>query len=202
MEADEVFSQLSDKISGTQDKLSEFQGTIDFLQSSIRDQKSASDKTQSDIDRINSALNDLKSGAGTKQDNSQQDQALADLRKKIDDAVAADLKQQMDMQGTLSKLSAKLDDAAAAILKFPDVVGIVGKAVDDGKKEILNSVSNITTGLIKDAEKSIKESIESGLKSLVSDDVKDVQSAQPAPLTDEELTAKIKSIVEQTSEKK
>ena len=52
---------------------------------------------------------------------------------------------------------------AQAILKLPDVAAaIANKALEDGKKEILNSVSNITTGLIKDAEKGIKDSIESG----------------------------------------
>jgi hypothetical protein len=39
MEADEVYSELGEKTSGISDKLSEFQGTIDSLQSSISDQK-------------------------------------------------------------------------------------------------------------------------------------------------------------------
>ena len=55
------FSQLSDKISGIQDKLSEFQGTIDFLQSSLRDQKDVADKAQASIDQIKQLTERFKS---------------------------------------------------------------------------------------------------------------------------------------------
>lgn len=219
MEADEVYSALNDKISGIQDKLSEFQGTIDSLQSSIRDQKTATDKAQADIDQINSALNDLKSGAGgSKQDNTQQTQSIFDLQKKIEDANAISEKKWQEQQGLIGKLAAQAEDAAKTLVTFPDTAkAIANKAWEDGKKEILNtwedskkdilnSLSTITTGLIKDAKTGIKDEIKDELKSLILDDVKDVQTdakaGQPAPLTDEELTEKIKTIVKQVSDAK
>ncbi len=230
MEADEVYSQLSDKISGIGDKLSEYQGTIDSLQSSIRDQKSAVDKAQSDIDRINSALNDLKSGSGSSnQDNSQQTQGLFDQMKKIEEANAASQKKWEDQQGLIGKLAAQADDAAKMIVNFPDTAkAIANKAWDDGKKEILNawesskkdildiwenskkdilnSVSGITTPLIKEQLANVKTEIKDDLKSLIFDDVKEVQadakSSQPAPLSDEELTSKIRTVIKLVADEK
>ena len=208
MEADEVYSQLNDKISELKDKIGEFQGTIDYLNSTLTQQKSAIDKTQSDIDRINSALNDLKSGASnSKPDNSQQ--GLDDLRKKIEDANAAAEKRYQDQQGLLGKLAAQADDAAKTLINFPDTAkAIATKAWEDGKKEILgiwesskndilNSLSSVTTGLIKEAKTSIKDEIKDELKSLIFDDVKEVETAKPAPLTEQELEVKIKTIVQE-----
>jgi chromosome segregation ATPase len=219
MEADEVYSELGEKISGITDKLSEFQGTIDSLQSTISDQKSALEKMQSSIDQINSALNDLKSGAGGSKDNdSQQKQGLDDLRKSIEAANAASEKKFADQQGLLGKLAAQADDAAKTLINFPDTAkAIANKAWEDGKKEILstwetgkadimNSLSSITTGLIKEAKTGIKDEIKDELKSLILDDVTqartDAASTKPAPLTDEELEAKITTIVKQVAAEK
>lgn len=219
MEADEVYSELGDKISALGDKLGEFQGTIDSLQSSITEQKSALDKMQSDIEQINGALNDLKSGASSaKDDNSQQTLGLDDLRKKIEDANAAAEKRYADQQGLIGKLAAQAEDAAKMLVNFPDTAkAIANKAWEDGKKEILstwedskkdilNSVSNITTGLIKDAKSGIKDEIKDELKSLILDDVKDVEadakSSQPAPLSDADLEEKIRTIVKEVAAEK
>jgi archaellum component FlaC len=215
MEADEVYSELSGKISELGDKLSEFQGTIDSLQSSISEQKGALEKIQADIEQIKSALNDIKSGASSKQDTSQQAQGLDDLRKKIEEANAAAEKKWNDQQGLIGKLAAQADDAAKTLINFPDTAkAIANKAWEDGKKEILNtwesskndimnSLSTVTTGLIKEAKTGIKDEIKDELKSLILDDVKDVEteakSSQPAPLSDEELEAKIKTIVKQVA---
>ena len=233
MEADEVYSELNEKLSGIGDKLSEFQGTIDSLQSSISEQKSLLDKTRSDIDQINSALNSMKSDVSSaKQDNSQQT-GLFDLQKKIEDANAAAEKRYADQQGLIYKLSAQAEDAAKMLVNFPDTAkAIANKAWEDGKKEILNgwedskkqllgawedskkdilnSVSSLTTPLIKDAindaRNSIKSEIKDELKSLILDDVKDVQteakSDQPAPLSDSDLEAKIRTIASQVAAEK
>lgn len=212
MEADEVYSELGDKISALSDKLGEFQGTIDSLQSSISDQKTALEKIQSDMEQVNSAVNELKSGAsGAKDDNTQQTQGLDDLRKKIEDANAAAEKRWADQQGMIGKLAAQAEDAAKMLVNFPDTAkAIASKAWEDGKKEILstwedskkdimNSISSITTGLIKDAKSGIKDELKDELKSLIFDDVKDYEtdqkSSQPQPLSDADLEAKVRSIV-------
>ena len=219
MEADEVYSELGGKISDIGDKLSEFQGTIDSLQSSFTELKSALDKAQSDIGQINSALNDIKSGvSGSKDQDARQTQGLDDIRKQIEAANAAAEKKWADQQGLIGKLAAQADDAAKMLVNFPDTAkAIAAKAWEDGKKEILNtwedskkdilnSISGITTGLIKDAKSGIKDEIKDELKSIIFDDVKDVQadakSSQPPPLTDEELEAKIKTILAQVSAEK
>ena len=217
MEADEVYSELGDKISGLTDKLSEFQSTIDSLQSSIRDQKTAIDKTQSDIDQINNTLNAMKSDAGnSKQDSAKQTQSLFDLQKKIEDANAAAEKKWADQQGVIYKLSAQAEDAAKMLVNFPDTAkAIANKAWEDGKKEILgtwesskadimNSLSSVTTGLIKDAKTGIKNEIKDELKSLILDDVKDVETdaKSGAPMTDDELETKVRGILTKVAAEK
>jgi septal ring factor EnvC (AmiA/AmiB activator) len=136
-----VYSVFGEKISGITDKLSEFPGTIDSLQSSISDQKSALEKMQSSIDQINSALNDFEGQAsGSKDDDSQQKQGLDDLRKSIEAANAAAEKKSANQQGLIGKLAAQADDAAKTLINFPDTTkAIANKAWEDGKKEILST---------------------------------------------------------------
>jgi uncharacterized coiled-coil protein SlyX len=233
MEADEVYSELNDKLSELKDKLSEFQGTIDSLNSTLTDLKSATDKNRSDLDRLNDAVSQLGSSAsGSKDQDSQQSQGLLDLTKKIEEANAASEKRYQEQQGLVGKLAAQADDAAKMIVNFPDTAkAIANQAWQDGKKEILGvwdntkkeilgSVSSLTTDLIKDAKSALKEEIvgnfdetlkdfktsvktdiEDGVKSLVTDEVTkaqaDAQAAQPAPLSDADLDAKITAIVQQ-----
>ncbi len=101
------------------------------------------------------------------------------------------------------------------LVNFPDTAkAIANTAWENGKKEILNtwesskqeilnSISGITTKLIKDTKTEIKDEIKGELKSLILDDVKDVEASaknsQQQPLSDEELEAKIREIVKQVS---
>ena len=217
MEPDEVFSNLSEKLSALDDKISGVRDRLDSIQSSFGDQKSAVGKVQSDIDQINATLNDLKSGANTgKQDNSQQIQSLADKYKQIQDMNIAMSKQVTEEQGLVGKLAAQAEDAGKMLANMGDTTNaIVKKAWDDGKKEILstwedskkdilNSVSSLTTGWIKDAQSRIKDEIKDELKSLILDDVKsaqaDAKSSEPAAIDDAALEAKIRKVMKQVAE--
>jgi hypothetical protein len=97
------------------------------------------------------------------------------------------------------------------LINFPDTAkAIANKAWEDGKKEILStwetSKADIMTGLIKEAKTGIKDEIKDELKSLILDDVTQAQtdaaSTQPKPLTDEELEAKITTIVNKVAAEK
>ena len=62
------------------DKISEFQGTSDALNSTLEQLKSAGEKDRSDLDRLNDAVNEIKSSAGgAKDQDSQQSQGLLDV---------------------------------------------------------------------------------------------------------------------------
>jgi chromosome segregation ATPase len=211
MEADEVFSDLSPKISDLSDKCNALQGTIDSLQSSLQEQKGTSDKIQDDIQQIKTAVSDLKAGGSTpSEQNSQQTQGVFDRLKSIEDANAAAQKKYEEQQGLITKLSAQADDAAKTIMNFPDTAkAIANKAWEDGKKEILNiwedskkqlmnSLSDLTTKAIKDA----KQEITDGLQSLVLDDVKSVEDQKPPALTDAALEQKIREVMQKVSAEK
>ena len=221
MEPDEVYANLSDKISALDGKLGDFAGRLDSLQSNsnesrFNDLKSAVDKAQADIQQINDALNAMKSGVDTlKQVNTQQTQSLDEQRKRIEDANAASEKKWADQQGLVGKLAAQAEEAGKMLANIGDTTNsIVKKAWDDGKREILNtwedskkdilnSLSSVTTGLIKDAKDGIKSEIQDELKSLILDDVKsidaDAKSSQP-DLSDEALEARIRKIMKQVPE--
>lgn len=215
MEADEVFSNLSDKISTLDGKVGDFSGRIESLQSSLADLKGAADKTQADIDQIKEALNGLKSGGDAIKQTATQTVSLMDQMKRIEDANAASEKKYQEQQGLLGKLAAQADDAAKTFMNIGDTTNAaIKKAWDDGKKEILNtwdnskkeildSISTKTTQLIKDAKDGIKNEIKDDLKGLVFDDVKsveaDAKAAQPAPLTDDEFEAKVRAIMKRAS---
>jgi uncharacterized coiled-coil protein SlyX len=193
MEADEVYSELNDKISDLKDKISEFQGTIDSLNSTLNEMKSASEKDRSDIDKLNDMVNEIKSAAsGSKDQDSQQSQGLFDLTKKIEEANAAAEKRYQDQQGLIGKLAAQADDAAKMIVNFPDTAKAVANQAwqdgkkeilgiwDNAKKEILGSVSGLTTDLIKDAMSALKPEILSEF----SDTLKDFRTAVKTEIED------------------
>ena len=199
MEADEVYSELGDKISSLQDKNSEFQGTIDSLKSSQDDLKSTLDKTQEAIQQINDSLAGLKSGSGGGGDGSGKVDALVDEVKAIEAANAESQRKALEQAGMLGKLAQQADAATQTLMNFPDTMkGIVGKAVSDGKAEILNiydngnkalmnSLSDYTTKAIKDA----KDAMWTDFKSWISD----TDLTKPKPVLQDDLDAKVREII-------
>ncbi|HET7489800.1 MAG TPA: hypothetical protein VFJ85_17870 [Acidimicrobiales bacterium] len=177
MEADEVYSELNDKIGDVQSKVDELQSTIGSLQSSIADQKSA-------IDQINSVIKDLKPP-----DNKPVDDLVTRL-KAIEEANAAAEKRAQEQAGLVGKLAAQVDDAAKTIGNFPETAkAIATKAWEDGKKEILNiwedskkqlmsSLSDYTTKAIKDAKKEVYEDVKNELWEMVLADVKKIEEEE------------------------
>ncbi|HEY4357574.1 MAG TPA: hypothetical protein VGN16_17615 [Acidobacteriaceae bacterium] len=198
MEADEVYSELGDKISSLQDKVSEFQGTIDYLKSAQDDLKSTLDKTQEAIQQLNDLIAELKSKSGESPDTSKTD-GLFDQVKAIEAANAESDRKAMEQAGILGKLAQQADAATQTLVNFPDTMkGIVGKAVSDGKAEILNiydngqkalmnSLSDYTTKAIKDA----KDAMWTDFKSWISD----TDLSKPKPVLEDDLEAKVRDIV-------
>lgn len=197
MEADEVYSELGDKISSLQDKVSEFQGTIDYLKSAQDDLKSTLDKTQEAIQQLNDLMAELKSSSGDK-DTSKVD-GLFDQVKAIEAANAESDRKALEQAGMLGKLAQQADAATQTLVNFPDTMkGIVGKAVSDGKAEILNiydngqkalmnSLSDYTTKAIKDA----KDAMWTDFKSWISD----TDLSKPKPVLEDDLEAKVRDII-------
>ena len=165
------------------------------------DQKSAVSKA--DIDQINSALNDLKSGVNSAKQ--QQSQGLVDQMKRIEDANAASEKKWQDQQGLIGKLATQAEDATKMLGNMDNTMkDIASRAWQDGKKEILNiwesskqdilnSVSSVTTGWIKDEKKAISDEIKSDLLAQIGLEA----DKKKEPLTDAELDAKIRTIVKE-----
>ena len=218
MEVDECYSDLSGKISDLSGKVDDLGGKIDSLQSAsggsdVSDLKSALAKAQSDIQQLSDTVTALKAAAdGAKSTGDQQSQGVFDRLKAIEAANAASQKAAQDQAGLLGKLAAQADEAGKMIANFGDTTNaIVQKAWNDGKaeilntwesskKDIMNSISSITTGLIKDAKDGIKSEIQDGLKSMVLDDVKsaeaDAKSSQP-DLSDAAIEEKIRKILKE-----
>jgi hypothetical protein len=201
MEADEVYSQLSDKISDLTSKDSEFQGTIDYLQSSITDLKNAVDSMKTDMDFV-------KSYVQNRQADSQAAGDAADLKAKYNDIINANLKLASDAAaaqkaadanaGLLTKLGSQMDDAYKTFTSTDTLKTIVTTAVDNSKKEILgvwdnakkeitNSLSDYVTGKIKEA----KADFLSGAKDLFGQE----DEAKPKPVLESDLEAKVKDII-------
>jgi uncharacterized coiled-coil DUF342 family protein len=193
MEADEVYSELNDKISDLKDKNSEFQGTIDSLNSTLNDLKSSAEKTRSDLDSLNDAVSELKSRAsGASTQDSQQSQGLLDITRKIEEANAAAEKRYQDQQGLIGKLAAQAEDAAKMAYNFPDTAKAIANQAwqdgkkeilgiwDDAKKDILGSISGITTDLIKDAKSALKDELLGNL----TDALKDLKGAIKSEIED------------------
>lgn len=193
MEADEVYSELNDKLTAVNDKCSEFQGTIDSLNSTLNELKSSNEKNRSDLDSLNDALNAIKSGAGSAKDqDAQQSRGLLDVTKRIEEANAAAEKRYQEQQGLIGKLAAQADDAAKMIVNFPDTAKASANQAwqdgkkeilgiwDDAKKEILGSLSGITTDLIKDAKSALKDEILGNF----TDTLKDFKTAVKSEIED------------------
>ncbi len=200
MEADEVYSELGEKISSLQEKDSEFQGTIDSLQSSLTELKSAVDKAQESIQQINDKLSEVKSGAtDNKEDSSRKTDTLVDQVKAIEAANAESERKAREQMGIVGKLATQAEAATQTLMNIPDTMkGIVGKAVTDGKAEILNiyengnkalmnSLSEYTTKAIKD----MKEGMWTEFKSYLTD----TDYSKPKPVMQDDLDAKVREII-------
>lgn len=215
MEADQVYSELGGKISQIEDDVEELQSASEGVRSSVTETKTGLDTVRSEIQVINTALKDLKpNGNGAKDP---QVQGLFDQVKAIEAANAASEKRALEQQGMLGKMATDVESAAKAIGNWPDTAkGMVTKAWDDGKKEILgvwdeskkeivNSLTNYTTKSIKESKdeikKAIKEDIKAEVKSWVFDDVKSIEEDKknPPPLTDAELEEKIREVLKKIS---
>lgn len=241
MEADEVYSNLSDKISSLQSKLDDNSSRFDAVRSDLSDLKSyvssnsggsskidslasALDSLKSDVASLKDALNDLKSaGEGAKQSSQQ---GLLDQMKRIEEANAASERKFQEQQGLIGKLGQQAEEAGKMLVNFPETAtAIAKKAMDDGKreilnvwegskkeildiwdngkKEILNSVSSITTPIIKEYATSLKEEIKGDLKSMIFDEVKTAQEdkdSKAKPLDEDEIAKIVKRILKEEKE--
>lgn len=209
MEADEVFSQLSDKISEINDKLSEFQGTIDVLHNDITEVKTG-------LEKLQAAAEQQAAEASAAADKQRLDDLVAQIAKQNADIAAAQKKAD-DSAGLLTRLGAQMDDFTKTVTNFPDTVKQIGqKAWDDGKKELLNqweqskkdilsiydngkkelmdSLSAQTTKAIKDSADSLRSEISSTVKGWFSDEDQAKASA-PKPVTEDVLEDKVREIV-------
>ena len=230
MEADEVYSRLSDRIASLESKVGDNASRFDALRSDLSDLKSsvidmkssssgdlrgAMDKLTADIQRINDTLATTRSGvdeakqAAVQKAKEVEDKGRVDLeaiRKKIEDDNDAAERKYQEQMGLFGKLGKQAEDAANMIGNFPDTFGkMATKAVDDGKKEILNqweqskkdilsvwedsknaitgSISNLTTPIIKEklseARDSIKKEIKDDLHNLIFEQVQAEKKEEP-----------------------
>jgi chromosome segregation ATPase len=184
MEADEVYSTLSDKLSDLQSKLDDNSSRFDALRSDLSDLKSAVvdmksgsggsdisdlksglDRVQSDIAKINDALASMKSGVDTlQQATGSSSQSAADQFKANYDAA---LKQIQDT-------NKRIDDAnAAADKKMQDQAGLIGKlgqqAEDAGKMltNLPDTIGSIAQRAVDDGKKQVLSAWEDSKKEIL-----------------------------------
>ena len=211
----DISSAISDLKSRLQDNSSRFDAlrsdlndlkssVIDMKSSSSGDLKGAMDKLTSDIQRINDTLSTMKTGVDEAKQTAitrakeVEDKAKYDweaTEKKITAANEASEKKYQEQAGFFLKLNKQAEDAVNMFAEFPNTIkSMATKAVDDGKKEILNiwdnskrdmmdGMSSLVTGFIKDHVKAAKDEMKEEMKEFFYDEVrKEKADDKPGPL--------------------